>query len=336
MDFCFDQSDLKRICADRPLVTSEIHRSNDFYGQAALLKQYADLDPEYSLKAVLEHGVNMSGEVWDNDSQAPLPLILAHSTARKKILDSLCPMKAAVAGFGFLYALQLVQQQHPIDTDRKGTLVFPCHSTHVTTNRFDHAEFAEKLASLPDEYKPVDICLYWKNFLLGESAEYEKRGLNVVSAGHMFDNLFLPRLADLCRRYRYATANEVGTHIFSSVSAGCRFFYTRSGPVVRSCPDEERKNDMMDDRYHSLTMKTQQLFAHPVDEITPEQDQFVREMIGTDHLLSPEQLRKVLNRAERLYRRRKLGQWAARKLSKFKRIKRSIVKRLPWTNSDAA
>ena len=41
---------------DRLLVTDELHSSNDFYGHATILKKYAQIQPEYQIKAAIEHG----------------------------------------------------------------------------------------------------------------------------------------------------------------------------------------------------------------------------------------------------------------------------------------
>ena len=53
--YLFHQDQPARLCCDRELSTSEIHESNDFYGQASVLKRYVGYPTSYALKAVLEH-----------------------------------------------------------------------------------------------------------------------------------------------------------------------------------------------------------------------------------------------------------------------------------------
>ena len=70
----FDQDRPDKLCQDRELVTSEIHESNDFYGQASVLKRYAGLPLRYSLKAVLEHAPVVQDNMWQHDRGARLPI----------------------------------------------------------------------------------------------------------------------------------------------------------------------------------------------------------------------------------------------------------------------
>lgn len=337
MDFCFEQDSPQKICIDRPLETPELHPSNDFYGQASVLKKYAGLPEEYPLRTVLEHGLFQAEEMWDVDANADLPMIVSHTPFRETIHQNLCNKKTKVAGFGYLYAASVLEKEHSNQFDRIGTLIFPCHSTHVTTNRFDHVAFAEKLMALPERFHPLNVCIYWKNFLMDEHLEYQKRGIEIVSAGHMFDPMFLLRLADLCRRYRYATANEFGTHLFTSVSSGCKFFYTSSGAVERICPDSERKNDMVDVRSQRQIARSHELFSdREGDECTTEQKQYVNSVIGRDYMLPPDELRSVFRLAERMERTEKKKKWAKRKIAQIYRIGASVAKRLPWNTRKSA
>ena len=67
-------TELYELAKDRPNSTIELHTPNDFYGHAAVLKQYAKFPSNYRIKAAIEHGPIIIDEyVWDSDINSPLP-----------------------------------------------------------------------------------------------------------------------------------------------------------------------------------------------------------------------------------------------------------------------
>jgi hypothetical protein len=96
---------------------------------------------------------------------------------------------------------------------------------------FDRDAQARDLASLPEEYQPVFVSVSWRDVELGSHLPYQRAGLRTVTSGHWHDPVFLLRLYDLCRQFKYACANEISTSFCMSVLAGCRFFYKPTGPL---------------------------------------------------------------------------------------------------------
>lgn len=338
--FCYGQEKLAQRCAERPLTGGEIHAPNDYYGHASVLKRYAGLPDWYAIKGVLEHGVVLSDRMWDADRDAPLPVAFSPSAWRAEVVQRLSGKPAHPIGFGFLYAMRLVENAIPFPAQNaKGTLAFPCHSTHTIQARYDCAEYAEMLANLPAEQQPVTVCLYWKNFEHQEQRFYKECGLPVVTAGHMFDRDFMLRLYDLLRRFRYATSNVVGTHILQAVAAGCRFFYAGHQNVDWSVPQAEQVNtDAGSPAFQWRERESWRLFQSPVTEITAEQRAFVDELIGTQHVLAPAALRSLLLSQEwsDKFAAAGLSPFAQRRLAKLSRMQHSIRKRLPWNRRRAA
>lgn len=329
-----DFSALDELCADRPPATPELHPSNDYYGQASVLKRYAGLDAEReSLRAVIEHGISLSDKMWEVDRNAEFGLLFSPSKWRARIHRRLTDKLVIPIGFGFLYAQRLLDRvARPVDC-RRGTLAFPCHSTHTIRAKFDHQDYARRLASLPDFMHPVSVCIYWKNYLQGEHLPYQQQGLQVVSAGHMYDSEFLLRLYDLCRVHRFATANEVGSHLFLAVSSGCRFVFTDSQPISWETPANEVDNcSRHNGQFQSLANEARRLFGNRLDEngglsTGLHQRDFVARLTGEDDVLSPRELRQLIRRAARQDRIRRLIRWPG---DRTRRLGLSIAKRLPW------
>jgi hypothetical protein len=302
MDYQFqyqqDRPDI--VCTDRALETPEQHPPNDFYGQASVLKRYARLREDQPLPLVIEHGLRRDGKIWSNDQDALLSTLLVASNARRHDLKRLTNKRVIPIGSCFCYAKQLVDEQSVAHLDalpRQGTIVFPVHSTHWISAEFDNESFADLLLQLPKQMQPVVVCIYWKDYLQGAHEPYMRRGLKVVSAGHMFDRDFLLRFYDLCRRFKYALGNEIGTHLFYSLVSGCSYAHIPGFPVRFSAPQQFLKNRSQGAQYEASINKLHHLFSEIVSAPTSPQLAEVRRIVGTDSVRSRAGIRAIINAA---------------------------------------
>ena len=345
--FLFNQDQLDLLCADRKLRTSEIHKPNDFYGQASALKRYAGLPQGYALKGVLEHGPSLRDELWEQDLAAPLPMNLAVSEGRARLFRTHTGKPTIPIGFGYLYAMRVVDRDYGHVGPRVGTLAFPCHSTHSVQCKFDHGDYAGRLAALPASMQPVAVCAYWKDFLVGSYRPYSRRGISLVTAGHMYDADFLLRFHDLCRRFRFAVSNHIGSHLFQSVASGCDFQYVNSTDLQFELPvDEETRLSRGREQLLENIRRSHGLFDQGTKAGRIDQRRFVEGVLGTKCLLTPAQLRALLIRAEfydkfRTAPRDSHANWSVppflrRQSARSQRLCRSVAKRLPlvsWKRS---
>jgi hypothetical protein len=300
-NFQLNQENLHTLCTDRPLMTPEIHKPNDFYGQASVLKQYAGYPNRLPLKAVLEHGLFFDNWMWDIDRIARLPLFFSNSTFRSEIHRRETRKQSIPIGFGYLYAMANLDPIHGVKSDRpirEGTVVFPSHSTHHIKAVYDHAGYATKLKELPDKYKPIIICIYWKDFLYGHHSFYEKEGFKIITAGHIYDTDFLYRFCDICRQFKYSTSNNIGGHLFYSVKSGCRFFYTPSDKINHEVHADVPLGGFTP-MYNRINEKSISLFSEPKDEMDRDQLEFVDEYMGSAHFKTPDELRDLFMYAEK-------------------------------------
>ncbi|WP_145358463.1 hypothetical protein [Alienimonas californiensis] len=306
----FLHEDLNRVCADRDLTTDEHHPPNAFYGQAGALRRYAGL-PDRPLPLTLEHGIRMDREVGTAELRARLPVMTVPSQRRAEAIRAGAargrPRTIEPIGFGALYAAELVRRNFgpdPASGDRAGgTLAFPSHSTHHIRTHNASDELAAAWAALPDECQPVVVCLYWKDYHHGEAAAYRAAGLPVVSVGHIFSPDFMLRLHALCRHFRYATANGIGTHLFAASWAGCRFFFTPQGEE-RFEATPERLAEMSDTAEafaaaRALFGERPPLGAAAEPERAAERATFIAAYLGVESFRAPEELRRLIAGAER-------------------------------------
>jgi hypothetical protein len=297
-----DQNDLENLCCDRPLKTKEIFSPNSFYGIDTIFKVYAGLSQDSSLKIVIPHGLSLSREfAWDAEVKADVSAIYYHSfhvrNAYSKALERLGKEKLLLpCASPFLYVKELLNH-HPKPSVRKGTIFFPVHSTHHITAQMDYETLAAALTNLDIEYQPITICLYWRDFNLQRHLPFQKYGMRIVSAGHIYDPMFLFRFYHLCSTHHYAAGNGLGSHLFYAVKSGCSYF---NFDVVDYSYNLE--NDVPRSKI-STTLKSEldRLFQTPKLITDSEQMKTVDYHLGTQFLKSSEALRRELCQLESAY-----------------------------------
>jgi hypothetical protein len=301
-----DQRDLVRLCADRPLNTVEIFPPNAYYGNALVLKRYAGLPPDYPLRAVVPHGVyGHQRHVWDAEIRVPLPAVLCYTAHKQREYQAATRKFVIPSAHPYLYLLRLVEKQ-PLP-ERSGTIVFPSHSSHHVTADADFEGIAESLARLSDEFLPVTVCMYWRDFNLGHHRPFAARGMRIVSAGHIFDPHFLYRLHHLCSMHRFACSDTPGSYVMLAVKSGCSFFALDPSQGKDSLafqlpppnPPGDRSSVEVDVQPARLP-DLKRLFGEARGRTTPEQLRAVDYYLGAAYLRSQEALRTELKNLERL------------------------------------
>lgn len=297
-DTLASQKDLGQLCADRPLQTNEMFAPNAYYGNDYVLKKYANLSQTYRLKAIIPHGFTPSEDfIWAAEAKAPLPVVLCWQPHRECVYISRTDKVVLRSASPFLYLVEILKGQP--QPEKRGTIFFPAHSTHYVTAQMDFEAMAERLTQLGDEYKPITVCIYWRDFNLGHHLPFEKRGLPIVSAGHIYDPAFLFRFYHLCSMHRYAASNELGSQLFYSIKSGCSYFYLDKFETTLIASDQILKRDSA-----TIPPATEaalkSLFSTPRPFTTAEQMRKVDYYLGTDYLKSPRSLRRQLLYAEML------------------------------------
>lgn len=292
-----DQKDLSLLCKDRQLKTNEIFLGNAFYGTDKIIKRYVGLPDDYKLRGVLPHGVSLSKEyIWKAEQDAQLPAIFFYPGYRKSIYKSETNKLSIPIASPFLYLKSLLDNKEPVK--RQGTIFFPSHSSHRVTVLANYKALAEKLDSLEKPYHPITVCMYWKDYLLGHHTEFEKKGFNIVSCGHIFDPDFLYRFYYLTRTHEFASSNNIGSHLFYSMSLGCTFFLLEGLRSQHDFIGNSRETDTID--ANPISVELYNLFCGEITKNTDKQLSLVDAYMGENNFLSPHQLKKQIKNIEKI------------------------------------
>nr|WP_137119092.1 hypothetical protein [Azospirillum argentinense] len=193
-----------------------------WYGLDRALRDWLDMPQSIPVLMDMHHGPDTYVAALPFYLASPAPLLVGREESRALYVDGHGKV-AYVMGTPYVHHRR--QQGIQPAPSARGTLAFPAHSTHHNHARFDVDRYIDLLMSLPEPFHPIEVCLYWKDILDGNLEHYRSRGINVHTAGHMFDPLFCTRFYDILRRFRYATANMiVGTHSVLALEMGLPFF----------------------------------------------------------------------------------------------------------------
>lgn len=293
-----EQSDLQKLCHDRSLETKELFEPNSFYGIDFVIKKYSLIVSNKTLQIIFPHGVNLSNIfVWEAEKKASIPCVYFYSPHRYKIYKKETNKAVLPSASPFIYLAELLKNESV--PKREGTIFFPTHSSHHVTAIMDFDKLANELEQLDDKYKPITVCIYWRDFNLGHHKIFQKKGFRIVSAGHMFDKWFLFRFYHLCSTHKYAMSNELGSHLFYSIKAGCSFSLMNYKQAIKQATGSILKRDTsVPDQ--KIVADLVRLFSVPLEEITDEQLRCVDSYLGIEYLKTPDELRAELEFADNL------------------------------------
>jgi len=310
-------ADIEALAADRPLATPEIHEPNDYYGHAAVLKRYAGWPGEQAVKAVIEHSFAMFPQyVWDVDMQAELPGILVFSAERREYLRSVTTRRVEAVGPLISYAEPLVSLEE-IEALRgelgRVLLAFPVHSTHHINADYNINLFCTEVLRMGREYDRVLVCLGWKDVLRGFGELYAAYGLTCVTAGHMYDPEFLPRLRTIISLSEMTVSSNFSSHVGYCILLGkphalidtdISFIAPSASIYQRDAVCMDAIKHQLDTPYFIEMLKPFQTYS---TTITEEQTAVIHRCFGQDCLMTKEEMFALLDDFERAFVDQKQG-----------------------------
>ncbi len=289
---------IKLLSEDIPLMTNEIYIHNDFYGHATNIKKFVGFDSDYKLKAAIEHAAFLDSFWWGDDINAPLPAIFTMPRRRIPIIKKLTNKKVFAIGPYIHYAEHILNDQQ-ITKEKKrlgnNLLIFPAHSTHHVDTNYDTENFCKKIKQMGKDFDSVRVCLYWKDILRGFDKIFKDNNLECVSAGHIYDPYFLPRLKSILELSTVTASNLFGTHIGYSV-------YMNKPHYIFKDEIEFLGNQAdVGDGVNETNLEFEKLFGNFNEKITPEQYKFIDNYLGLADVKTKDELKAILFEIEEDY-----------------------------------
>lgn len=282
--------------------TNELQPVNDWYGHAKILKNFLGLPASYQFKSIIEHGLYLSDQIANIELQSNLPTFLTYSRYRVEVLKKY--KKNAFAIGPFIHYAPHCLNEEELKTEKKRLgktlLFFPSHSLIGPATDYNMEWSVKKIKSISRDFKTIRVCLYWKDVLLGTHKYYQKEGFECITAGHILDPLFLPRVKSIIHNADLTVSNDA-----SSPLSYCIFmnkphiiFYQR--PKINK---DTNLNKIMTDYWKSepynMILKE---FSKIKFSISLKQRKLMNYYCGTDQVKSKKELMKIINKTEDIFK----------------------------------
>jgi hypothetical protein len=299
-------TDIKALAQDISMFspfTSEIHPPNDWYGHAHFLKQYLGLPQNYKFKFIIEHGVYLTDQVSDAELETDFPTVLTSSEHRIKVYQKY-DKKAFNIGPFIHYAPHFYSEEMIVSEKKrlgKNILVFPSHSLKDLVGKYDNRWFINNIKKISKGYNKIRFCLYWIDIQKGFHKFYQDLGFECVSAGHILDPNFVPRLKSLIEISDLTVSNDASTHVGYCVYMNKPHIIFHKFPKLETT-DKWRKLTL--DFWSSKPYKeTLGAFSVVNFKITPKQRQVIRSYFGSKaEVKTKEEFNNLIKLTEKIYR----------------------------------
>ncbi|WP_226389031.1 hypothetical protein [Penaeicola halotolerans] len=211
---------LKDFCKkyDKSIAQIDIER----YGFGKELRRFAKIPSFFPLRINAHHGIYMWDKPHPREYTNSHLAMLVFSESYKEQWDKLSNKPCYVIKHPFL----LYKKRNKIKyegEENKGSVFFLVHSSTDIDASYDPYEIIEKLKSLPDEFKPVTICLYYMDILKDRHLPFIDNGFTCVTAGHMYNTEFIDNFYQILTNHKYALSNQIGSHTFYTLDLGVPF-----------------------------------------------------------------------------------------------------------------
>lgn len=262
-------------------------RTPESYGQDKILRAYAKYPKILPLNVQIQHGW-YSTEIPDVERINQIAVMLVWSKRIAAEWKKATGKDPYIIGSPFI----LYREMHGLEKkdDAKGTVAFPNHSTPSSVEKYDVSEYCQELDRLPDSYKPVTVCLHFRD-VQRYGGDFTSRGYEVVTAGdsRQRGDGFVRNYYDILSRHRYSCSNDIGSYTFYSIEMGIPFFIC--GPESTTISKTDTAVEIEKTEYRK---EVRNRFREIKDRIDDEQRAYALSELGVDDRLSYDELRTLL------------------------------------------
>ncbi|WP_027345115.1 hypothetical protein [Hamadaea tsunoensis] len=267
-----------------------MHHANHYYGHSHVLARYCGLDDREPprIHGYLQHGWNIGdGMAADHEFVPGTPIFLWSERIRRRAW-SMGRRETYVVGSPWAYLIEMEPDFGAVD-QREGTIWYPFHGWEGQHVVGDHDRLVDEIRATEDG--PVTICLYWQEFQSKRNRRrYEKAGFRVICHGYRggwWENLdpdFLYRQLAEQRRHKRVASNRLSSAVFYGTLAGCE-------PAVYGDPMQLERESHAWGGQPRIERIWPELHGARLD--LPVAREIIRAELGADHLLPPEELRRL-------------------------------------------
>lgn len=270
----------------------ELHGNVTYYGIGKILKEYAGFPLWIPLPVAVQHGWSIIATKHEARYNAVENWYWSKNL-EQKYQEEFPELRTRTTGAPFLYLLRSLNYTEP--ENKQGSIVFPSHSSKLIEIKCDFTTYADLLESLPEDYKPITICMYYLDQERGLDKPFRDKGFEIVNNGNsLYDVSFLSNFIKNTDGKKYAFSNQMTSALLFASAMGLKsYFYGPEFEVESADPNYAH----LDYTQHHRQWESEyaQLFHFPNCALQAQQN-FVSEELGESYLLSKQAMKLLLFR----------------------------------------
>lgn len=262
------------------------------YGNIGIVRLYTRFPRFLPINVRIQHGWYQQITSFNEDLITDRPLMLVWSKRIAEIWKEKSNIPVEILGSPFI----LYRRMKNIvpKKDARGTVAFPHHSTKSTEAVYELEEYCKALHNLPEDYKPITVCLHYMDFD-NQSPLYKKNGFKVVTAGksHIWGFKFVNSFYNILSQHKYSTSNNIGSYTFYSVEMGIPFFISGKEGSTKLRQNQKKLSTNTVFEKSEFMGELLPLFSKICKTISSEQRRIVLDEVGINDAISPKDLRQL-------------------------------------------
>ncbi len=219
------ERELVELCQEKKTYNKavRIYWTSELYSFGKYIRKYGFFPEILPLAVYSDHsGPSFYKHVQKHELESEAPVFLSHSKFKVEEYRQITGKKSYVmySPAVFYRRTNNIKQ----NKEASGTVAFPVHSLPSEDEEFDIDGYCNQLKQLPDNYKPIKICLHMHDIAKKRNLIYQKYGFELLTAGNSHDYRFIERLYKIISNAKYTTSNDIGTITLYSLEMGIPFF----------------------------------------------------------------------------------------------------------------
>lgn len=247
-----EEFELKHICSNKNIKKGNsiwLYWSSELYSFGKYIRKYGYYPSFFPLAVYSDHsGPSFSDIPYKHEEESRAPVFLAHRKIKVQNYKKITNKKAYT-----LFSPQVFYRRSyniKKSDNAKGTLALPIHSLPNAGFEFDVTKYCNELKALPEKYHPVRVSLHMHDINNDTFKEYQKNGIEVVTAGNTSDQRFIERLYALLKETNYVTSNDISTITFLAVEMRIPFFLYGEEEKTINISDKNFKKGVIEKPLH--------------------------------------------------------------------------------------
>lgn len=236
----FSADELMALAIDESKKPPFTNKGAEMYGSGAIWREYGYYPKWLPLWIEAPHSTTQYLFLADKDIHTFFKNAFVYTERHKNIYDQISRSSCYHTPSPFVLYKQLWNIRQ--DPDCKGTVVFFGHSVKTADSLVDFDRYLEELGDLPEEMKPITICLHYLDIKNYTHERLLARGINCVTAGNAFHNDFIPRFYEIIRHHKYAAGNSWTSALLYCADLGLPVSIYGTEPTLQETAEATNKD----------------------------------------------------------------------------------------------